>query len=130
VPLSDHEQRLLDQIERGLYAEDPKFAQSVQGADPRTHFKKRVAKAAMGFVLGVALLMAGVISKIIVVGVIGFVVMLACAVWGLSSWKRMAGLGGDASARSSDQPRPEPPRGKFMDRLEERWRRRREEGER
>lgn len=30
-PLLDHEQRMLDQIESALYAEDPKFASSVRG---------------------------------------------------------------------------------------------------
>jgi hypothetical protein len=30
MPLSDHEQRMLDQIESALYAEDPKFASSVR----------------------------------------------------------------------------------------------------
>ncbi len=31
MPLSEHEQRMLDQIESALYAEDPKFASSVRG---------------------------------------------------------------------------------------------------
>lgn len=146
MPLSEHEQRLLDQIERGLYAEDPKFAQTVQATDPRMHYKRRMIKAAIGFVAGVCLLMAGVISKLIVIGVVGFVVMLACCVWGLSSWKRMAGIGTDKAAASTDLPRQQPKqprkegkgpkgprpsrpqRGKFMERLEERWRRRREDG--
>ena len=34
VPLSEHEQRQLDQIEQALYAEDPKFAQAVRAQDP------------------------------------------------------------------------------------------------
>lgn len=150
MPLSEHEQRLLDQIERGLYAEDPKFAQTVQATDPRMHYKRRMIKAAIGFVAGVCLLMAGVISKLVVIGVVGFVVMLACCVWGLSSWKRMAGIGTEKAAAPKDPPShkskaprregsregkgPKAPRpsrqqrGKFMERLEERWRRRREDG--
>ncbi len=35
MPLSDHEQRMLDQIESALYAEDPKFASSVRGGGLR-----------------------------------------------------------------------------------------------
>ena len=35
MPLSDHEQRMLDQIESALYAEDPKFASSVRGGSLR-----------------------------------------------------------------------------------------------
>lgn len=158
MPLSEHEQRLLDQIERGLHADDPKFAQTVQATDPRMHYKRRMIKAAIGFVAGVCLLMAGVISKLIIIGVVGFVVMLACCVWGLSSWKRMAGIGTEKAAAPKDTPKdtpqdppkqqpkqqpkqprkeqkgpkaprpPRPQRGKFMERLEERWRRRREDG--
>ncbi len=141
MPLSEHEQRLLDQIERGLYAEDPKFAQTVQATNPRKLYKRRMAQAAIGFVAGVCLLMAGVISTRISVGVGGFVVMLACCVWGLTSWKRMAGVGVEKPAPPADRPskrsaRPSRPkraqrserqsRGKFMERMEERWRRRRE----
>ena len=85
VPLSEHEQRQLDQIERALYAEDPKFAQAVRARDPRVHYKRRVIEAAIGFILGVGLLMAGVVSKYIWIGVAGFVVMLACSMWALTS---------------------------------------------
>jgi hypothetical protein len=136
VPLSEHEQRQLEQIERALYAEDPKFAQAVRAKDPRVHYKRRIVEAAIGFLLGVGLLLAGVVSKLTVVGVAGFVVMLACSMWALSSWRHMSGgaVGrGPArerrarparsarSARSAAQPRS---RTRFMERLEERWRRR------
>src|SRR6266568_7110949 len=59
VPLSDHEQRLLDQIERALYAEDPKFAHAVRTTNPQVHYKRRIVKAALGFGLGICVLMAG-----------------------------------------------------------------------
>src|SRR5262249_5865609 len=78
VPLSEHEQRQLEQIEQALYTDYPKLAQSVRSQDPRVHYKRRVVEAAIGFVIGVGLLLAGVISKIIFVGVGGFLVMLAC----------------------------------------------------
>src|ERR1700742_2505140 len=43
MPLSEHEQRLLDQIERALYAEDPKFASTVRGGPlRRTPPRRRV----------------------------------------------------------------------------------------
>ena len=91
MPLSEHEQRQLEQIERALYAEDPKFAQAVRAKDPRVHYKRRIVEAAIGFLLGVGLLLAGVVSKLTVVGVAGFVVMLACSMWALSSWRHMSG---------------------------------------
>jgi len=142
VPLSEHEQRQLEQIEQALYADYPKLAQAVRAKDPRIHYKRRVVEAAVGFLLGVGLLLAGVVSQYIFVGVGGFVVMLACAMWALTSWRHMGGVGsgraievnrGPGSARSQRKGRkPRTDRrgraggGGFMERLEERWRRRQE----
>jgi hypothetical protein len=130
VPLSDHEKRVLDQIEQALYAEDPKFAQSVRARDPRVHYRRRMIQAAIGFLLGVGLLLAGVITKWVPMGVAGFLVMLTCAMWALTSWRHMHGTGPrrppaaaprkQRRARAADQG--------FMERLEERWRRRQERG--
>jgi hypothetical protein len=128
VPLSEHEQRQLDQIERALYAEDPKFAQAVRAKDPRVHYKRRVVEAAIGFLLGVGLLLAGVISKLTLIGVAGFVVMLACSMWALSSWRHMSGGStGRPGVAHDRRTRPQVnSRSRFMERLEERWRRRQE----
>jgi hypothetical protein len=130
VPLSEHEQRQLEQIEQALYSDYPKLAQSVRAQDPRVHYKRRVVEAAIGFLIGVGLLLAGVISKIIPVGVGGFLVMLACAMWALTSWRHMGGI---VSGKGVTRPQGAP-RGRdksklsFMERLEERWRRRQEGG--
>jgi hypothetical protein len=129
VPLSEHEQRLLEQMERALYAEDPKFASALRGTDLRSHYRRRALQAAVGFVLGLVLLMTGVISKIILVSVAGFVLMLATAFFAVSSWRRIPGAADTAA------PAPTPaPKGKrrtsrrgFVERFEERWRRRRDE---
>ena len=143
MPLSEHEQRQLEQIEQALYSDYPKLAQSVRSQDPKVHYKRRVVEAAIGFVIGVGLLLAGVISKIIFVGVGGFLVMLACAMWALTSWRHMGGIvsgKGLGVARPQGQARGRRPaargrRGRreksglsFMERLEERWRRRQEGG--
>ena len=156
MPLSEHEQRQLEQIEQSLYADYPKLAQAVRAKDPRIHYTRRVVQAAIGFLLGVGLLLAGVVSKVIFIGVGGFVVMLACAMWALTSWRHMGGAatgraatGGTATGRAatgraptgrtaSPGRAPAAPRGRkprkdrrgrsggtgFMERLEERWRRR------
>ena len=72
---------------------------------PAIHYKRRVVEAAIGFLIGVGLLLAGVISKIIPVGVGGFLVMLACAMWALTSWRHMGGIvSGRGVARSQDAP--------------------------
>ena len=146
MPLSEHEQRQLEQIEQALYSDYPKLAQSVRSQDPRVHYKRRVVEAAIGFLIGVGLLLAGVISKIIPVGVGGFLVMLACAMWALTSWRHMGGIAsGRGVVRSPGAPRgtrerrgrgkgrrrgrdKSSPKLSFMERLEERWRRRQEGG--
>jgi Protein of unknown function (DUF3040) len=91
VPLSEHEQRQLEQIEQALYADYPRFAHAARRSDPRVHYKRRVVEAAFGFLLGIGLLLGGVVSNIIWVGVAGFVVMLSCAMWALNSWRHMTG---------------------------------------
>jgi hypothetical protein len=136
MPLSEHEQRMLEQIEKALYAEDPKFAHSVRARDPRVHYRRRVILAVIGFLLGVGLLVAGIIIKYIPMGVAGFLVMLTCAMWALTSWRHMTGLGprGAPAAtrkrrsrrRGPDRSQSQPTGQGFMERLEERWRRRQE----
>jgi hypothetical protein len=160
VPLSEHEQRQLEQIEQALYAEHPRFARAVRANDPRVHYRRRVVYAAIGFLIGVGLLVAGVATKEPWMGVAGFVVMLACSMWALTSYRHMAGIAsgrglvkerraGGKAAKTPRDPRdprdPRNPRGPkapkgpkgtrmskqpMMERLEERWRRRQERGDR
>jgi hypothetical protein len=85
MPLSEHEQRLLDQIERALYAEDPKFASNVRGARMRSLSHRRRIQGIALFLLGLLLLVAGVVLPfrpigIPVISVLGFLVMFAGAV--------------------------------------------------
>ena len=124
MPLSEHEQRQLEQIERALYSEDPKFAHAVRATDPQVHYKRRLIKAILGFVLGVCLLMAGVITKLIPISVGGFLIMLGCCVRGLTSWKRISG--GEPAAGGGGSSGQRRRKAGFMERMEERWRRRHE----
>jgi DUF3040 family protein len=125
VPLSEHEQRLFEQIERSL-AEDPKFASAVRATDPRFHARRRIVVAALLFVAGIALLIYGVVSKIAVLGVAGFVVMLGSVAFAMQSYRHSQSrdlrvVGGTASRRTRSR------RPSIVDRLEERWRRRPED---
>lgn len=127
MPLSEHEQRLLDQIERALYAEDPKFATTVRATDLRSHYRRRMVRSGLAFVAGVVLLFAGVIYKVALLGVVGFVVMLAALLLGLSSRQRIAGNRDARAPRSRTVPTAPSTKPTVMNRLEERWRRRWEE---
>jgi hypothetical protein len=124
VTLSEHEQRLLDSIERALYAEDPKFASTVRATDLRTHIRRRTRRAALLFGLGIVLLLAGVVIQQPVLGIAGFVVMLGGALLFATSYRRTG------SISSSRGPRGRGPRQKrpgMRERAEERWRKRWEE---
>lgn len=130
MPLSEHEQRLLEQMERALYAEDPKFASSLRGKDPRSHFRRRVLLAAVGFLIGVVLLMTGLVASLIPVSIVGFLAMLASVFFAVTSYRAVttATALGVVEGGTVRQPRsaPKAPRPGFMARLEQRWDRRRE----
>jgi hypothetical protein len=125
VPLSDHEQRLLEQIERALYAEDPKFASAVSSTDLRTHARRRVRRAVVLLVLGMVALLAGVVSNQIVVGVAGFCLMLFALVYAASQYKKASGRP-DLRVAGSERPAPrrKQRRAPLLQRMEERFRRR------
>jgi len=142
VPLSEHEQRQLEQIEQALYAEHPRFAKAVRAADPQVHYKRRVVYAVLGFAIGVALLPVGVASTYIAISVAGFVVMLGSCYWAAISYRRMNGIAtgrvstkDGRSGRAGRAGRPSKTKrsgkrsgGGLSERLEERWRRRQEGG--
>jgi hypothetical protein len=150
VPLSEEELRLLEQMERALVAEDPKLASTLRGATLRATARRRALIATVVFVIGVVVLMTGAVTQVIVVGIIGFVVMLASAYVALSSWRGQDRTpeqprtsepgsqgsfsvieGGRSRKRGNRGPRGSrgrtPSNGSMMERLEERWRRRREQ---
>lgn len=138
MPLSEHEQRLLDQIERALYAEDPKFASTVRGGRLQRPSKRRRMQGVAVFALGLILMVVGLIvpfkpADIPVVSVVGFLVMFGGAVIVLSA---LRGGGGEAEAEGEDtnastdsggeqKKREERGRGgSFSQRMEERFKKR------
>jgi hypothetical protein len=125
VPLSDHEQRLLDQMERALYEEDPKFASQLRGADLRAARRRRLGLAVVGFVIGLALMLGGVITKLPLLSVLGFVQMLVSVTYVVSWWGKAPSTT-EPATRSGKTRSAKPKRTGFMDSVEERWRRRRD----
>jgi hypothetical protein len=122
MPLSEHEQRLLEQIERALYAEDPKFASTVRGAKMRRPTRRRRLQGAALFLLGLVLLVVGVVVplrafEVPVISVFGFLVMFGGAVIAILGGRRRGGSGGQESAAAGS-------RSSFAKRMEDRFRRR------
>jgi hypothetical protein len=122
VPLSEHEQRLFEQIEQSL-AEDPKFASAVRASDPRFHARRRLLLAVGVIAVGLALVVYGTVTELTLLGVAGFVVMLSAAAFAMRSHRKgqspdLRVVGGTTSRRARGR------RMSFIDRLEERWRQR------
>ncbi|CAM5336135.1 DUF3040 domain-containing protein [Streptomyces violaceus] len=129
MPLSEHEQRMLEQMERALYAEDPKFATALEGSGLRTYTRRRVYQAVAGFLVGIALLMAGMVAKQVWLSVVGFLVMLGCAVLAVTGWRKAPKPGEQAAGAAGPQARRQGGRQRrsMMDRIEQRWQKRRDE---
>ncbi len=130
MALSDEEQRLLEQMEAALAADDPKLVNALRGTGVRRVHRRRAAIAGVGFFAGLALLVAG-ISINPFLSVLGFVIMVAAAVTAIYSWQHV-GTSADFDnagdrAKTAQGSRSGDSQG-FMDKMEERWRRRRDEG--
>jgi UPF0716 family protein affecting phage T7 exclusion len=120
MPLSEHEQRLLDQLEQQLHADDPKFASHMESASGRSLSTRHIVVGSLIAVAGILVLLIGISNQIIALGVLGFIVMGAGVYWATS--KRSGGK--DAS---SGHGKASPPsKGGFMSNLENRWDERRQ----
>ena len=129
MPLSEHEQRLLEQMEKALYAEDPKFATSLRSPVLSRASRGRAVLGVLGTLLGMGILLAGVAVPLPALGVLGFAIMLVSAVVAYSAFRSAP-----AQEAQSTTDRPEAAdktakgRSPFMERMEDRWRKRQDEG--
>ena len=76
MPLDDHEQRILDEIERQFYEEDPDLALAVRNIDRSGRFGVRYPL--VGLVLGMVLVLATFTTST-PLAIVGFVLMVASA---------------------------------------------------
>jgi hypothetical protein len=147
VPLSEEELRLLEQMERALVQEDPKLASTLRGTTLRQSARRRAILAGIVFAVGVAVLIAGAYFTLTILGIAGFVIMLGSATMALTSLRGSAAPsesarpgtesagkggftvieGGRSKRRTRLRSHSPAPSGSFMERMEERWRRRRDE---
>ena len=138
MPLSEHEQRILAEIERRLLEEDPKFAHQV-GSSFRAHLGRRLKLAVAGFVLGLIVVISSTFFENVAIGVAGFVIMLACVFLFVRTMRRRATVerpvSGPAPAGGTGTAAPAPrrqggPKGgidAWWGRMTDRWRSRWEE---
>lgn len=142
MPLSEHEQRVLAQMEKALYAEDPRLASTLKSsASAAGHGldRRRVALGVLGAVVGLALVVVGVMSHMIWVGAVGFLLMVLGGAWAakpqgrprlgvVGSDGKRRGPGGGGGGGGARPKGPRPSGGGFMERMEQQWDKRREQG--
>ena len=133
MPLSEHEQRLLEQIERELYADDPKLVSTVRSINPRTYALRRLWRSAALFIVGLGVLVSAVVisssagAVSIVLGLVGFIVMLLAALRGSGDLRRLGGRPDPDSRSNRSRSRS---RRSVSERAQERWQRRWEDRDR
>ncbi|WP_083518907.1 DUF3040 domain-containing protein [Serinicoccus chungangensis] len=140
MPLSDHEQRVLEQMEQALYAEDPRLAsqlkRSANAGGAAGLDRRRLVLGVLVALGGLALVVVGVMSSMIWIGVIGFLAMVLGGAWAASPSRSASGRSGQLGVVGKDgavrKPaagsRRTPRQGTFMQRMEQQWDRRREQG--
>jgi hypothetical protein len=128
VPLSDEEARLLAQLEQSLAAEDPEFASTLRGSKLIAHNRRVAVICVVGFLAGIAMLLGGAVSKMTWVGAVGFIAMVAAAYFFVRAWRRGISGGQELSGPATASPRGPKGSGSFVERMEERWQRRQDDG--
>jgi hypothetical protein len=147
MPLSEHEQHLLEQMEQALYAEDPKFASQMQGSAARARLRRSLAIGAVGVIAGLGLVFLGVARVSVWWGALGFALMVGGVVYAIrpvnAPKATLGAVAQDGSVRAHTPAGrsgrlgksrqagrgPKPTKQGLMRRLEERWDRRRHEGQ-
>lgn len=99
MPLSEHEQRILAELEESLVRQDPQFAERVRSETVYRHAGRHCKWAALGFVAGLAVLVA-FYSESVAVGLLGVAVMFASAVVFERNLRRMGKAGWHDISRS------------------------------
>lgn len=111
MPLSEHEQKVLEDMERALSAEDPKLVSALTGARAAKQGRSRLLLAVLLVLVGIGTLLGGLIAKLTFVGVFGFALALAGIYLAISR----------ASVPKLAKPTRSNQRSSFIQRLEERW---------
>jgi len=122
MPLSEQEQRLLEEMERSLYQNDADFVATVSPRRGRTNYTILVIGILIA-VLGIATLVAGVIIRQPLVGVLGFAIMFVGVLLAVAPPRRASGFPAKDIPRSSNRA-PKSKSSSFMQGLNDRWDRR------
>ncbi len=117
MPLSEQEQRLLDEMERHLLHNDADVVSAPR--DGRSLSYRNIVYGTVLVLLGLGGLIAGVSIPLIAVGVVGFVLMLAGVVLAVTPTRATAQSAADRTASAAQAPSAS--HASFMDRMNDRW---------
>lgn len=92
MPLDDREQKILEEIERQFYEEDPKLANTVRTASLASASAKNLKWAVLMLVAGTGV-MLGFFTRNTFVALVGFVLMVAAVAWIVAIVRRRSGVG-------------------------------------
>lgn len=128
MPLSEYEQRVLEQMERQLASDDPRLANTL--TQRRHRPVVRFVVTGSGAVVGLLLLVLGAANSMPWLGAVGFVLMFASVALAFAMPRRAAGpqgvVGSDGQVRPAA--RKSATKQGLMARLEARWERRQGDG--
>jgi hypothetical protein len=131
MPLPEHEERQLQEIERALYRDDPRLGRRMRASHPQMRYRRKLIQAQLGVVIGAGLLPAGAVTHRVYLEAAGVVIVALSLAWALISWRRYVArvrpaLSGarTATAESAKHQLGQTRRARMMKRMEERWRRR------
>lgn len=99
MPLNENEERILAEIERQFHASDPESARRIASTTLQRYLARNCKWAAVGFVAGLVILLAAFASSW-VLGIFGFLVMVASAVVLIQNLHKMSRLGLEQMSRS------------------------------
>jgi hypothetical protein len=99
VPLNEDEQRILAEIERQFHANDPESAKRIGSTTLQRYLARNCKWAAVGFVVGLVILLAAFASSWIL-GIVGFLIMVASAVVLIQNLHKISRLGLEQVSRS------------------------------
>ena len=116
MPLSEQEQRLLEEMERSLYHNDADFVATVSPRTGKPNYRSIVVGILVA-IAGIAAIVTGVVIHQPVVGIVGFVIMFVGVLLALSRPRQSAA----APASSREAGRPQKQKAGFMDRMNDRW---------
>lgn len=135
MPLSEHEQRLLSEMEQRLVADDPRFASAMRHASTGGRPKHRLVLGGLGVAAGLGVMLVSLYAHQVPFAVLGFAMMLASAYWAITTPTRKGPQGVVSPSGKVQRPNRRRPRsagqggqGGFVQRMEQRWERRRETG--